>query len=73
MCGSCAGPFGGEDDGLDVGAAEATLVEAGLLPDPVLGWDAMDAVAGVAIDGKVEDPAWLAGASLTWAERSAGL
>lgn len=50
----------------DVGAAEATLVEAGLLPDPVLGWDAMDAVAGVAIDGKVEDPAWLAGASLTW-------
>lgn len=35
----------------DVGVRRALLVEAGLLPDPELGWDAMNVLASQMIDG----------------------
>ena len=35
----------------EVGVAQALLVEAGLLPDPELGWDAMDLLASRIVDG----------------------
>ncbi|MCA8924421.1 MAG: TolC family protein [Planctomycetes bacterium] len=50
----------------EVGVAEARLVQAGLLEDPVIGWSAMDAASGAVVDGKLENPAWLSGFSLTW-------
>ena len=49
-----------------IGVAEAGLVQAGLLADPVIGWDGMDAAAGAIVLGKPESPSWLAGFSLTW-------
>jgi len=50
----------------EVGVSGAQLVEAGLLPDIRLGWDAMDAAAGLIVNGEAESPAWLAGADLSW-------
>lgn len=35
----------------EVGIRRALLVEAGLLPDPELGWDAMDVLASQVVDG----------------------
>ena len=35
----------------EVGVRGALLVEAGLLPDPQLGWDAMDVLASQIVDG----------------------
>ena len=35
----------------EVGVRRALLVEAGLLPDPQLGWDAMDVLASQIVDG----------------------
>lgn len=49
-----------------VGVSEARLVQAGLLPDPVIGWDGMDAAAGAIVLGKPESPSWLAGLGLSW-------
>ena len=49
-----------------VGVAESRLIQAGLLPDPVLSWDAMDAAAGAIAEGKAESASWLAGFGLSW-------
>ncbi|MBL4845941.1 MAG: TolC family protein [Planctomycetes bacterium] len=49
----------------DVGVAEAQLIQAGLLSDPVVGWDFIAAQAGDILD-KIESPAWVSGLSLTW-------
>ncbi len=35
----------------EIGVAQALLVEAGLLPDPEFGWDAMDVLASRIVDG----------------------
>lgn len=50
----------------DIGVSQAQLVQAGLLPDPVIGWNAMDAGADLIIDGKVDGASWLTGFSLSW-------
>ena len=50
----------------EVGVAEAQLVEAGLLSDPVIGWDLIASQAGDILD-KVESPAVVSGLSLSWA------
>ena len=49
----------------DVGVAEAQLVQAGLLSDPVIGWDLIAAQGGDILD-KIESPAVLSGFSLSW-------
>lgn len=51
----------------ELAVSEARLVEAGLLPDPVIGWDAMDVVADFSTDGKSTSSSYLAGFSLSWA------
>lgn len=50
----------------EVGVAQAGLIEAGLLPDPVVGWDSMNAVADSVLLGKVAPTSWLSGFGLTW-------
>ena len=50
----------------EVGVARALLVEAGLLPDPVVGWDAMNVVADFVADRKSGANSYVAGASLVW-------
>jgi len=49
-----------------VGVAEARLIQAGLLSDPVIGWSAGDPLADLIIEGKVDGASWLTGASLSW-------
>jgi len=48
-----------------IGVAEALLVEAGLLADPEIGWDGMDALATEIVDGTVPTVAWVAGFGLS--------
>jgi len=36
----------------ELGVGEALLVQAGLLPDPLLGWDAMDLLASQIVEGR---------------------
>lgn len=48
-----------------IGVADALLVEAGLLSDPTIGWDGMDALATEIVDGTVPTVAWLAGLELS--------
>ena len=50
----------------DLGVAEAQLMQAGLLSDPVIGWSAGDPIADAIIEGKVESTSWLTGFSLSW-------
>lgn len=49
-----------------VGVARAQLVQAGLLPDPVIGWDAMNVVADFATERKSSANSYTAGVSLAW-------
>lgn len=49
-----------------IGVARAQLVEAGLLPDPVVGWDAMNVVADFVTERKSTGNSYVAGASLVW-------
>jgi outer membrane protein, heavy metal efflux system len=51
----------------DLGVAEAQLMQAGLLSDPVIGWSAGDPIADTIIEGKVDSTSWLTGFSLSWA------
>lgn len=48
----------------DVGVGRALLVEAGLLPDPELGWDAMDVLASRIVDGTSDSVDALSGLGL---------
>ena len=48
----------------EVGVRKALLIEAGLLPDPTLGWDAMDLLASQLVDGTSSSVDALAGISL---------
>lgn len=50
----------------EVGVTRAQLVEAGLLPDPVVGWDAMNVVADFTTDGKSSANSYVAGVSVAW-------
>lgn len=50
----------------EIGVARAQLVEAGLLPDPVIGWDAMNVVADFVTERKSSANSYVAGASVTW-------
>ena len=50
----------------ELGLAQARLVEAGLLPDPVIGWDSMNAVADSVLLGRVAGTSWLSGFGLSW-------
>jgi outer membrane protein TolC len=50
----------------EIGVARAQLVEAGLLPDPVIGWDAMNVVADFTTERKSSSNSYVAGASLIW-------
>ena len=48
----------------EVGVRRALLVEAGLLPDPQIGWDAMDVLASQIVDGTSSSVDALAGFGL---------
>ena len=48
----------------DVGVSRALLVEAGLLPDPEIGWDAMDVLASQIADGTSSSAEVLSGFGL---------
>lgn len=50
----------------EIGVARAQLVEAGYLPDPVIGWDAMNVVADFTTERKSSANSYVAGASLVW-------
>lgn len=50
----------------EFGIAEAELVRAGLLPDPVVGWDAMDVLAVEFTSGTPTTAEYLAGLGLSW-------
>lgn len=50
----------------DLGVADAELVKAGLLPDPVVGWDAMDVLAVELTGGTPKTVDYLAGLGLSW-------
>lgn len=50
----------------EIGVARAQLVEAGLLPDPVVGWDAMNVVADFMVERKSGFNSYIAGASVVW-------
>ena len=50
----------------ELGVAEAQLVQAGLLADPVIGWGSGDPLADLILEGQVESTSWLTGASLSW-------
>jgi cobalt-zinc-cadmium efflux system outer membrane protein len=50
----------------DLGIAEAELVRAGLLPDPVAGWDAMDVLAVDLTGGTPRTAEHLAGLGVSW-------
>lgn len=50
----------------EVAVSEAQLVEAGLLPDIVIGWDAGNNIADFITEGKSSANSYLAGASLEW-------
>jgi cobalt-zinc-cadmium efflux system outer membrane protein len=48
-----------------IGVAEALLVEAGLLEDPEIGWDGMDALASQIVNGTTSTIDFVAGLSLS--------
>ena len=48
-----------------IGVAEALLVEAGLLSDPEIGWDGMDALASQIVEGTTSSVDFLAGLGLS--------
>lgn len=48
-----------------IGVAEAVLVEAGLLSDPQIGWDGMDAIASQIAEGTASSVDYLAGLGLS--------
>ncbi len=50
----------------EMGIAEAELVEAGLLPDPELGWDSMNVVAELVAGNTPTGPDYVAGLGLMW-------
>lgn len=50
----------------DIGVARAELVQAGLLPDPVIGWEAMNNVADFITDRKSSANSYIAGLNLSW-------
>lgn len=50
----------------EVGVARAELVQAGLLPDPVIGWEAMNNVADFITDRKSSANSYIAGLNLSW-------
>lgn len=50
----------------EVGVARAELVQAGLLPDPVIGWEAMNVVADFITDRKSSANSYVAGLNLSW-------
>ncbi len=50
----------------EVGVSRARLVEAGLLPDPAVGWDAMDVLANQWVNGDTEQENFVVGFGLTW-------
>lgn len=49
-----------------IGVAESRLIQAGLLPDPVISWSAMEPAAELIVEGKAESASWLAGFGLNW-------
>jgi outer membrane protein, heavy metal efflux system len=50
----------------EVGVRNALLVEAGLLPDPEIGWDAMDVLASQLVEGSSSSVDVLSGLGLTF-------
>lgn len=50
----------------EVAVSEAQLVEAGLLPDIVIGWEAGNNIADFITEGKSSANGYIAGASLEW-------
>ncbi len=48
----------------NLGIQDALLIEAGLLPDPEIGWDAMDVVASQIVDGSASSLETLSGFGL---------
>jgi len=50
----------------EIGVAEARLVEAGLLPDPSIGWDAMDVLTNQWVNGDTEQENFVVGVGLSW-------
>ncbi len=50
----------------EIGVSRARLVEAGLLPDPSFGWDAMDVLTDQWLNGDVEKADWVGGFGLSW-------
>ena len=50
----------------EVGVTRAELVEAGLLPDPTIGWEAGNVVADFITDRKSTANSYLAGGYLSW-------
>ena len=50
----------------ELGVSRARLVEAGLLPDPSIGWDAMDVLTNQWVNGDTEQENFVVGFGLTW-------
>lgn len=50
----------------EIGVARAQLVEAGLLPDPTIGWEAGNVFADFITDGKSTANSYIAGLTLAW-------
>lgn len=50
----------------EVGVARAQLVEAGLLPDPTIGWEAGNVIADFITDRKSSANSYIAGFVLSW-------
>jgi cobalt-zinc-cadmium efflux system outer membrane protein len=50
----------------EVGVARAELVEAGLLPDPTIGWESGNVVADFITDRKSSANSYIAGLTLAW-------
>lgn len=50
----------------DIGVARAELIEAGLLPDPTIGWEAMNVVADFVTERKSSANSYVAGLTLSW-------
>jgi cobalt-zinc-cadmium efflux system outer membrane protein len=50
----------------EIAVSRARLVEAGLLPDPVIGWEAMNVVADYITDGKTGANSYIGGLAISW-------
>ncbi len=50
----------------EIGVSQAKLVEAGLLPDPSIGWDAMDVLTNQWVNGNTDQEDWVGGFGLSW-------